>query len=97
MTVRVRFAPSPTGFLHIGGARTALFSHLRSHTPAPKHGIIFQHRRVHNAPREVRGKVARVLAAKLAITARLDFYRGVADPAFIEQAQARIDAAGEVP
>ena len=26
MTVRVRFAPSPTGFLHIGGARTALYS-----------------------------------------------------------------------
>jgi glutamyl-tRNA synthetase len=27
-TVRVRFAPSPTGYLHIGGARTALFNHL---------------------------------------------------------------------
>lgn len=26
MTVRVRFAPSPTGYLHIGGARTALFN-----------------------------------------------------------------------
>ena len=28
MTVRVRFAPSPTGFLHVGGARTALYNHL---------------------------------------------------------------------
>ncbi len=28
MTVRTRFAPSPTGFLHVGGARTALFNHL---------------------------------------------------------------------
>jgi len=26
--VRVRFAPSPTGFLHVGGARTALFNWL---------------------------------------------------------------------
>jgi len=26
--VRVRFAPSPTGVLHIGGARTALFNYL---------------------------------------------------------------------
>ncbi|MDX8401805.1 MAG: glutamate--tRNA ligase [Mariprofundaceae bacterium] len=33
MTVRTRFAPSPTGMLHIGGARTALFSwlHARHH------------------------------------------------------------------
>jgi nondiscriminating glutamyl-tRNA synthetase len=30
MTVRTRFAPSPTGFLHIGGVRTALFSWLLS-------------------------------------------------------------------
>ncbi|OYQ77918.1 glutamate--tRNA ligase [Ignatzschineria sp. F8392] len=28
MMVKTRFAPSPTGYLHIGGARTALFSHL---------------------------------------------------------------------
>ena len=28
MTVRVRFAPSPTGYLHIGGVRTALFNWL---------------------------------------------------------------------
>jgi glutamyl-tRNA synthetase len=28
MTVRTRFAPSPTGFLHIGGVRTALFNYL---------------------------------------------------------------------
>ncbi|KDM93020.1 glutamate--tRNA ligase [Photobacterium galatheae] len=28
MTVKTRFAPSPTGFLHVGGARTALYSWL---------------------------------------------------------------------
>ena len=37
MTVKTRFAPSPTGYLHIGGARTALFSWLY----AKKHQGIF--------------------------------------------------------
>jgi glutamyl-tRNA synthetase len=37
MTVRTRFAPSPTGFLHIGGLRTALFCWLY----ARRHGGVF--------------------------------------------------------
>ena len=37
MTVRSRFAPSPTGLLHIGGVRTALFSWLY----ARRHGGVF--------------------------------------------------------
>jgi len=35
--VRVRFAPSPTGFLHVGGLRTALYNYLF----ARKHGGVF--------------------------------------------------------
>lgn len=37
MTIRTRFAPSPTGYLHVGGVRTALFSYLF----ARKHGGVF--------------------------------------------------------
>lgn len=37
MTIRTRFAPSPTGYLHVGGARTALFNWLF----ARKHGGTF--------------------------------------------------------
>jgi len=37
MTIRTRFAPSPTGYLHVGGARTALFSYLF----ARRHGGAF--------------------------------------------------------
>ena len=35
--IRVRFAPSPTGYLHVGGARTALFNWLL----ARRHGGVF--------------------------------------------------------
>ena len=38
MTVVTRFAPSPTGFLHIGGARTALFNWLL----ARHHGGVYR-------------------------------------------------------
>jgi nucleolar protein 56 len=86
----------PASAIQVLGARTALFSHLKTRTPCPKHGIIFQHRRVHNAPREVRGKVARALAGKLAIAARLDYFRGVAAPEFLDAAQQRIDVTGKV-
>ena len=37
MSIRVRFAPSPTGPLHIGGVRTALYNYLF----AKKHGGVF--------------------------------------------------------
>ncbi len=37
MSMRLRFAPSPTGFLHVGGARTALFNWLL----AKRHGGTF--------------------------------------------------------
>jgi glutamyl-tRNA synthetase len=36
MTVRVRFAPSPTGYLHIGAARSALFNWLYAHKTGGK-------------------------------------------------------------
>lgn len=85
----------PASAIQVLGARTALFAHMKTRSPCPKHGIIFQHRRVHNAPRNIRGKVARVLAGKIAIAARLDYFRGVADPAFLESAQVRIDTVGK--
>lgn len=84
-------AKMPGSSIQVIGAEGALFSHIRTGTPSPKHGIVFQHRRVHNAPREVRGAVARALAAKFAIAARLDYFRGELDAAFVDAANERID------
>jgi nucleolar protein 56 len=85
----------PASAIQVLGAKTALFAHIRTHSPSPKHGIIFQHRRVHNAPKAVRGRVSRVLAGKLAIATRLDHFRGVAVPEFLEHAQEKIDSVGK--
>jgi nucleolar protein 56 len=84
----------PASSIQVLGAKGALFSHLTRGTPPPKHGIIFQHKRVHNAPREARGRVARVLAGRLAIAARLDEYRGIADPGFLGESDRMIESAG---
>jgi nucleolar protein 56 len=85
----------PGSAIQVLGARTALFSHIRGGSPPPKHGIIFQHRRVHNAPIRVRGRVSRTLAAKLGIAARLDYYRGVPDREFLQKADEAVSRAGE--
>jgi nucleolar protein 56 len=84
----------PASSIQVLGAKGALFSHLTRGTPPPKHGIIFQHKRVHSAPRDTRGRVARVLAARLAIAARIDEYRGVPDPDFLGESDRMIGAAG---
>ncbi|HUJ84896.1 MAG TPA: hypothetical protein VLV84_04755, partial [Candidatus Acidoferrales bacterium] len=42
----------------------------------PKHGLIFQHTLLHDAKRWQRGKIARVIAGKLAIAARADAFGG---------------------
>jgi nucleolar protein 56 len=89
-----RLSRLPASSIQVLGAKGALFSHLTRGTPPPKHGIIFQHRRVHNAPRDARGRVARVLAGRLAIAARIDEYRGLPDQGFIEESDRMIESAG---
>ena len=65
-----------------GGIRSAVmpsFSQRRqawSGAPPPKHGLLLAHPLVRDAPRRERGRMARKLAAKAAIAARLDCYGG---------------------
>ncbi len=74
-----RLAVLPASTIQILGAEKALFRALRTGARPPKHGILFQHQEVHMAPKWQRGKIARTLANKIAIAARVDFYRGTAD------------------
>ncbi|WP_332881603.1 NOP5/NOP56 family protein [Methanosarcina horonobensis] len=69
-----KLAAFPSSTIQVIGANKALFKHLRSRAPSPKHGIIYSHPLINTSPWWVRGKVARALAAKLSLAARIDFY-----------------------
>jgi len=74
-----RLAMLPASTIQILGAEKALFRALRTGARPPKHGILFQHEAVHAAPKWQRGKIARTIANKIAIAARVDYYRGTAE------------------
>ncbi len=86
-----RLAMLPASTIQVLGAEKALFRALKSGTRPPKHGIIFQHTLVHSAPKWQRGKIARAIAAKVAMAARLDAYRGTKDPTLLAKLNQRIE------
>ena len=67
-------ALKPASTIQVLGAEKALFRSLKTGARPPKHGLIFQHSLLHDAKRWQRGKIARVLAGKLAIAARTDAF-----------------------
>ncbi|MEM0380396.1 MAG: C/D box methylation guide ribonucleoprotein complex aNOP56 subunit [Desulfurococcaceae archaeon] len=69
-------AKLPASTIQVLGAEKALFRALRTGGKPPKHGVIFQYPAIHKSPRWQRGKIARALAAKLAIAAKIDFFTG---------------------
>jgi len=71
-----KLAIFPASTIQVLGAEKALFKHLAKGTPPPKHGILFQHPLVRSAKKWQRGKIARAIAAKLAIAAREDYFGG---------------------
>lgn len=81
----------PASTIQILGAEKALYRALRSGGRPPKHGILFQHAAVHSAPKWQRGKVARSVAGKLAIAARIDSFRGSKDESIMNSLQSRLD------
>jgi nucleolar protein 56 len=56
------------------GAEKALFRHLRKMGKSPKYGIIFMDPRIQNISDDKRGKVARIIASKVSMATKIDFY-----------------------
>ena len=71
-----KLALMPASTIQVLGAEKALFRALRGRGKPPKHGVIFQFPEIFRAPRWQRGKIARALAAKLAIAAKADAFTG---------------------
>jgi len=71
-----KLARLPASTIQVLGAEKALFRALKYGAKPPKHGVIFQHPLIHRSPKWQRGKIARALAAKLAIAARIDAFTG---------------------
>lgn len=69
-------AKLPASTIQVLGAEKALFRALRTGGKPPKHGVIFQHPYIHKSPRWQRGKIARALATKLSIAAKVDQFSG---------------------
>jgi nucleolar protein 56 len=72
----LNLAKLPASTIQVLGAEKALFRSLKTKARPPKHGIIFQHPLIHDAKRWQRGKIARALAGKLTIAARVDAFSG---------------------
>ena len=86
-----RLAMLPSSTIQIIGAEKALFRHLKTGERPPKHGLIYQHPEVRGSKWWIRGKVARLLAAKISLAVRKDFFSGEKDPSIVEGFQIRLE------
>ena len=84
-----RLARLPASTIQVLGAERAFFEHLRGRAPPPRHGLLFQHPQIQSSPRTDRGKLARALAGKVAIAARLDQSGSPVAPGLLQSFQRR--------
>ncbi len=90
-----RLATMPASTIQVLGAEKALFRALKTGAQPPKHGLLFQHQLVHAAPRWQRGKIARAIAAKAAIGARVDVFGAGRNDTLLEKLNIRVTEIGE--
>ncbi len=92
-----KLASMPGSRIQVLGAEKALFRHLRGRGKPPKHGVIFQYPAIKAAPKWQRGKIARALAAKLAIAARVDAFGGGLREELKQRFEARVGEIKRTP
>ena len=90
-----RLSSMPASTIQILGAEKALFRSLKTGADPPKHGILFQHAIVHAAPKWQRGKIARAVAGKAAIAARVDVYGAGLNQTLLDKLNIRVQEIGK--
>jgi len=85
---KLAFCPSST--MQVLGAEKALFNHIKKKTSCPKHGHIFNHPFLQKLPKTKRGKAARILAGKLSIAARMDYFGKALDKELLKEVETKI-------
>jgi nucleolar protein 56 len=90
-----KLASIPASTIQVLGAEKALFRSLKTGAQPPKHGLLFQHPLVHASPRWQRGKIARAIAAKAALAARVDVFGAGRNEMLFEKLNIRINEIGE--
>ena len=90
-----RLSTMAASTIQVLGAEKALFRSLKTGSRPPKHGLIFQHAMVHRAPRWQRGKIARAIASKAVIAARMDVHEPVLNETLFEKLNVRVDEIGQ--
>ena len=86
----IKLSTMPASTIQVLGAEKALFRALKTGSNPPKHGLLFQHAVVHAAPRWQRGKIARAIAAKAAIAARVDVHGAGLNKTLLEKLNIRV-------
>ncbi len=71
-----RLSEMPASTIQILGAEKALFRHMKTGAKPPRHGIIINHPLIARAPDKMHGKIARMLADKLSIASKVDYFKG---------------------
>lgn len=71
-----RLSSLPSSTIQILGAEKALFRHMKTGAKPPKHGVLVGHSLIAKASDKMHGKIARTLADKISIAAKVDYFKG---------------------
>ncbi|MBT4350887.1 Pre-mRNA processing ribonucleoprotein, partial [archaeon] len=66
----------PASTVQLLGAEEALFKHIKTGARCPKYGVLFAHQLVQKADKDRRGRAARVIADKISLASKVDFFKG---------------------